>query len=128
MGGWGKRYGFDGEGRYAHSGMLRVAMTLRQELEENGLLGFFNSKYIYKMEANTKIDVHSDKPPFQDGKYELLVTGHSLGAGVAVLLAMALRPLYDTMSDQKQQDVSSVVRCIVYGVPGGLVDKKTAEG
>jgi hypothetical protein len=38
MGAAGERWGFDGSDRYAHAGMLRVAATLREELEASRLL------------------------------------------------------------------------------------------
>jgi sn1-specific diacylglycerol lipase len=47
--------------------------------------------------------------------YGLVITGHSLGAGTAVLLAMMLRAAYPS------------VRCLSYGTPNSVVDTRTAE-
>ena len=47
--------------------------------------------------------------------YSLLVTGHSLGAGTAVILACKLRRTYPD------------VRCIAYSPPGGLISKALAD-
>jgi hypothetical protein len=38
-------WGFDGAGRYAHSGMLRAALALRQELHQSGI---FSRIYEYR--------------------------------------------------------------------------------
>lgn len=44
-----------------------------------------------------------------------MVTGHSLGAGVAVLLSLKLKPEYPDL------------RCIAYSAPGGLLCKSLAD-
>lgn len=35
----GDRYGFDGVGRFAHGGMLKAAIIIREELDVNNTLG-----------------------------------------------------------------------------------------
>jgi hypothetical protein len=45
----------------------------------------------------------------------LLITGHSLGAGVAALLAFIMKPEYPT------------AQCFAYGVPGGLLDERSKK-
>ena len=35
----GDRYGFDGVGRFAHGGMLKAAIIIREELDLNNTLG-----------------------------------------------------------------------------------------
>ena len=47
--------------------------------------------------------------------YHLLVTGHSLGAGVAVILSLKLKSEYPT------------VKCIAYSPPGGLISETLAD-
>lgn len=47
--------------------------------------------------------------------YKLVVSGHSLGAGTAVLLAMMLKHEYPE------------TKCFAYGVPGSVVDETTAK-
>ncbi|RYH15727.1 hypothetical protein EON65_31270 [archaeon] len=50
------------------------------------------------------------------GEYSLILTGHSLGAGVAVLLALLLKDAFPSL------------RCFAYGAPGALTDILTARG
>ena len=47
--------------------------------------------------------------------YKLLVTGHSLGAGAAVILSLKLKAEYPDL------------RCIAYSPPGGLISEALAE-
>lgn len=49
------------------------------------------------------------------GHYKLVVTGHSLGAGTAVLLAYLLRQEFPS------------VRCIAFGVPASVLDERSAR-
>jgi sn1-specific diacylglycerol lipase len=44
-----------------------------------------------------------------------MITGHSLGAGIAVLLAIMLKDRYPYL------------QCFGYGVPGGLIDLQSAQ-
>jgi sn1-specific diacylglycerol lipase len=48
--------------------------------------------------------------------YKLIVTGHSLGAGAAVLLAMMLKAQYPE------------VKCIGFGPPGSTLDIESCRG
>eukprot|EP00501_MAST-03F_sp_TOSAG23-6_P000158 GSMAST32.ASY1.ANO1.161.1 assembled CDS len=50
-----------------------------------------------------------------DKSYELVITGHSLGAGVAALLALVLKNQYPS------------TRCIAYSPPGALLTQGIAE-
>ncbi len=45
----------------------------------------------------------------------MVITGHSLGAGTAVILALKLRSQYPNL------------KCIAYSPPGGLMSKNLAE-
>ena len=47
--------------------------------------------------------------------YQLLVTGHSLGAGTAVILALKMKSEYPS------------IRCIAYSPPGGLLSTALAD-
>ena len=47
--------------------------------------------------------------------YQLLVTGHSLGAGTAVILALKLKSEYPN------------IKCIAFSPPGGLISQHLAE-
>lgn len=78
---------------FAHSGILRVAIHVKRLV------------WRYIAEA-------------LDGEragYEIVVVGHSLGAGVAALLALSLKQRYPS------------TRCLAYAPPGALVDPLLAD-
>jgi len=72
-----------------HGGMLKAAVYVHQELREKNLL---------------------DKALSYYDDYGLVLTGHSLGAGTAVILGFMLRQLYPTL------------RCYAFSPPGGLLN------
>lgn len=76
---------------HGHKGMVQSASWIRSDLAERGVLD----------------------DAMIDGR-ELRVTGHSLGAGTAAILALMLRPQYPSL------------HCLVYGCPA-VVDARTAE-
>ena len=94
---FGREFAFDGDGRFAHGGMATVAATIARELDAaqtlDALLG----------------------PGGEAHGLPLLITGHSLGAGVAALLALFLQSRHPNL------------RCVALSPPGGLVDGRTAE-
>ncbi|XP_048870020.1 diacylglycerol lipase-beta [Brienomyrus brachyistius] len=79
---------------YAHKGITQAA------------------KYIYKKLINDGIltQAISVAP-----EYQLVITGHSLGAGAAAVLAILLRSMYPTL------------RCYAFSPPGGLLSKALAD-
>lgn len=81
-------------GLLAHRGMVLSASNIITILETDRVLEKAFSLY----------------PEFQ-----LLVLGHSLGAGAATLLSFMLRDRYPTL------------RCFAYGPPGGLLSEEAAE-
>ncbi len=83
----GDKWGFDGAGRFAHSGMLRSALWIREDLEQSGLL---------LSQASTGSNGGG-------GITNVVVVGHSLGAGAAVVLAWLLRPAFPSL------------KCFAYG-------------
>lgn len=88
---------FDVEGlgsQPAHIGILRTAENILRKIESLDLLA-------------ESFRRHPD--------YALLVTGHSLGAGTAVMLSLMLRKTY------------AHVRCIAYSPPGCLVSHALAR-
>eukprot|EP01042_Synura_sphagnicola_P007128 gene7128-9128_t len=103
----GNQWGFNGESRWAHGGMLKAALHIRNELDRSSTL-----RNIFK---GTHSSFHT---PLTEGgdasSYKLVVTGHSLGAGAAVLLTLMLRHEYPE------------VKCFAYGVPGSVVDETTS--
>ena len=90
----GRKYGFDGAGEYAHAGMVLCSEWIMEDLVAH----------------NTLIKAFQEYPT-----YQLRVTGHSLGAGCAFLLALMLKKQYPDL------------RCLPYSPPGGLVSMKTAR-
>ena len=85
------------EHSYTHSGFLESAVHIREHIESNGTI---------------------DKLLGRNGSYShynLLLVGHSLGAGLATLLAMLLKEKYPK------------VRAIAYGAPAVTLDQVTAH-
>ena len=110
----GQRWGFDGGG-WAHSGFLLGAQAIREELHQGSVLeeaaGGEGRGDPLRLPLNS-----SDGGGAGDvSKFKLVVLGHSLGAGIAVLLTMLLRPAYPH------------VQCVSFGTPGSVVDYATAR-
>eukprot|EP01041_Mallomonas_annulata_P007760 gene7760-15877_t len=97
------KWGFDGDGRFAHGGMLNSAMWIRRDLEKHQTLS--NLMATHPPEARTPLNL----------PLGLIVVGHSLGAGTAAILAMMLKPAYPRL------------RCYAFGCPGSIMDAKTSE-
>lgn len=110
----GKLWGFDGKNRFGHEGFVTAALRIRQELESNILIkGLFRNDVSPVHRESIHAPLNAD--PMSCARYPLVVVGHSLGAGIAVLLAMFLRNAYPD------------VRCFGYGMPGAVVDDATAR-
>ena len=90
----GERCGFDGTDRYAHSGMLACSEWIYNDIEKLGKLEHVVSLY---------------------SSYEIRVTGHSLGAGCAAILALLLRPKYPTL------------RVLAFSPPGCVMTKNAVD-
>eukprot|EP00981_Chlorochromonas_danica_P002538 scaffold487_cov178-Ochromonas_danica.AAC.26 len=111
----GRMWGFDGRGKYAHGGMLRAALAIRQEIQDTQILDQLLGR---QSESGKEVD-HPESvlqtPLFERfSHYCVVITGHSLGAGTAVLLAMLLRSRYPS------------VQCYAYGTPGAVLDRSTS--
>lgn len=78
-----------------HGGMAKAALYVFQELKKNFLIEKAHTRY----------------PDYQD----IVVTGHSLGAGTAVILAFLMRLKY-----------GNHVKCYAYAPPGGLLSPEAA--
>lgn len=72
------------------------------------------AKYVYD-ELTEKHILDKAFSHFNDG-YELVITGHSLGAGTAVILSFMLRDKFPN------------VKCYAYSPPGGLLSEAAAKG
>lgn len=97
------RWDCDGTGEYAHQGFLSCAESIYLELNRLGILDM-----LFDEKAATAIATHSvnvcERGAYRE--YGLLLTGHSLGAGTACLLAVMLRSKYPNL------------RCFAYSPPG----------
>ncbi|KAG7393307.1 hypothetical protein PHYBOEH_006149 [Phytophthora boehmeriae] len=98
-----KRWGCDGVGEYAHQGFLTCAESIYLELNRLGILDMLFD------EKSTSAIATDAVNPCERGAYRnygLVLTGHSLGGGTAVLLAVMLRPKYPQL------------RCFAFSPPG----------
>lgn len=93
----GKAYGFDGSNIYVHGGMLAACEWI--------LKGFRANRILEKLFA----------PESPYAGYQLRVTGHSLGAGAAAIMAMMLRPKYPN------------VKCHAFSPPGATMSENAAK-
>lgn len=103
-----KRWGFEDEidvDSYCHAGILKVATWMRQDLEQRDVL--------HKLFGISTSTTQSEYPDCRG--YSLELTGHSLGAGVAVVLSLFLRPAFPS------------VRCTAFAPPGGVFDWKLSN-
>ena len=72
----GKKYGFDGQGEFAHSGMLTGAQFIYDDLQNHKIL-------------HEAMKEHPD--------FGLRIIGHSLGAGVSAILGLMLRQQFPNL-------------------------------
>ncbi|XP_030631145.1 sn1-specific diacylglycerol lipase beta isoform X1 [Chanos chanos] len=79
---------------YAHKGISQAASYIYKKLVNDGILS----------------QAFNIAP-----EYKLVITGHSLGAGTASLLAVLLRSMYPTL------------QCYAFSPPGGLMSKALAD-
>lgn len=82
------------QGIFCHRGMLQAAHFVKRKLEESHAL-------------SDAFALHQS--------YSLAITGHSLGAGSAALLAVLLRPIYPNL------------RCFAFSPPGGLLSLEAVK-
>ncbi|GMF23255.1 unnamed protein product [Phytophthora lilii] len=97
------RWGCDGTGEYAHQGFLTCAESVYLELNRLGVLEMLFDEKSTASIAMNGVNV-CERGAYHD--YGLVLTGHSLGAGTAVLLSVMLRPKYPQL------------RCFAFSPPG----------
>jgi sn1-specific diacylglycerol lipase len=93
----GARYGFDGQSEYAHFGMFNSAEWVVRDLRSTGVL-----------EA-----LLGEKGTHRD--YSLYITGHSLGAGVAAILALLLHSSFPSL------------KCLAFEPPGCVLSSGISQ-
>lgn len=109
---------------YAHAGMMSSARAIITDLKSKGIWDALNSQEEAQA-SNQKTVLSSDdensrfpipkalkliREAIHKKGYGLVVTGHSLGAGVACLVASELR------------SIRPHVKCIAFNPPGGLLN------
>ncbi|KAK9867697.1 hypothetical protein WJX84_009670 [Apatococcus fuscideae] len=108
--------------RSAHSGMVDVAKAVIEDLQREGvlqalLLGQNDSHHQQASVAPDPFPSTERQGTLPDcHSWNLVVTGHSLGAGIAALVAQYLRNYFPRM------------HCWAISPPGGVMDAETAEG
>lgn len=107
----GNKWGFDGRGKWGHSGMVRAADRIRDQLEQVEVL----KRIFYGRSSSPSITtpLHDDWARYSH--YRMTVIGHSLGAGAAVILAMMLRATHPNL------------QCFAYGTPASVLDANTCR-
>ncbi|KAL7463719.1 hypothetical protein ACHAXS_004076 [Conticribra weissflogii] len=85
--------GFEGKGHWCHQGFLTRSKWIFNDIKKN----------------RTLQTLYSDQSPFKD--FPLVFCGHSLGAGVASILALMLRSKFPSL------------KCFAYEVPGCIFDE-----
>ncbi|XP_037727069.1 uncharacterized protein LOC119558020 isoform X4 [Drosophila subpulchrella] len=83
----------------AHKGMVQAAIYIRNKLQEENLIE-------RALQRNPDRQTHT---------FDLVLVGHSLGAGTAAILAILLKPEHPTL------------QCFSYSPPGGLLSMPAVE-
>jgi len=85
----GEEFSFPGRGEFGHKGIFEKGVRIVRHVLRRGIL-----QQLYGQ-------------PQHEG-YKLLITGHSLGAGLATVVSLCLREQYKDL------------RCLAYSPPGGM--------
>ena len=94
----GEKYAFDGTNQYCHGGVLECTNWLFADLSRHKIL----DKLLL-----------GDNAEYSD--YTLRIVGHSLGAGIGVILSLMLKQTFPNL------------RCICYSPPGGFITWRLAK-
>lgn len=109
----GRKWGFLGKGKYAHNGMLKSAQRIRELLDSVVKLKELQKHIAEDVYFRKNIGVVDIEEPSSPPR--LVVVGHSLGAGVAAILSLLLRPAFPEL------------KCYGYGMPGSIFDEETCK-
>ena len=99
---------------FAHEGIFRAAAAIEADLDRHGLLR--QLLIDGKVTASDAVSVDIDQDWQDCRSFGLVLTGHSLGAGTAALLAMLLRPFYQER-----------LHCWAFSPPGGLLSHDAVQ-
>jgi len=123
----GRQWGFDGKGKFVHAGMFQVANRIRYDIAKQQILDkLFDHSGAEDALASGPVAVvdmfeseafvtNAQLKQTDVSRYKLMVVGHSLGAGVAAILSLLLRPKFPK------------VKCLAYEPPGCVFDRELAE-
>ncbi|EQC32379.1 hypothetical protein SDRG_10125 [Saprolegnia diclina VS20] len=106
------KYGCAGRGEFAHQGMLQCAEYIMDELTRLRVLDMLLNPDAMPLPEPLAVN---ECYPGTYASYSLVVTGHSLGAAAAALLAIFLKPKYPR------------VRCLAFSPPGCLMSPSLAQ-
>jgi len=136
LGEYAHRWGFHDDvhaDSFAHAGILKIANWMRQDIQEHKVL-----HHLFRLDVESPRVRSTDAPPVHevdadDGfprhrafslntselpdcqGYDLVLTGHGLGAGVCVVLGLFLRP------------VLPLLRVMAFSPPGCVFDWRLAN-
>ena len=119
MGTHGSKWGFDGTKVWTHNGFLKAAEKIREDIETSKILNHLfsnNAPEDLNKGVNTPLNAHKNGFHGDFSAFDLLITGHSLGAGVAVVLGLLLKPIFPHL------------KCVTFGTPNSVFDRDTALG
>lgn len=107
----GEQWGFNGKGKFTHEGFLNCALNIRSDLDKYKVLEqiFGNSSDSGNLYSESSEWIYAKN-------YNLIVTGHSLGAGTASVLTYLLQKAYPK------------VKCYSFGTPSATFDRQTSLG
>ncbi|CAG9464026.1 unnamed protein product [Pedinophyceae sp. YPF-701] len=107
------------EPRYGHAGFVAVARNILRALLSGGVLQDVlggGQSFVPPHDDPAFAGPNAPAAVGEPHGWRLVVTGHSLGAGIAVLLSTTLHRLHPTMV------------CFAYGTPAATIDPATSRG
>jgi sn1-specific diacylglycerol lipase len=117
----GNEFQFDGKNEFGHKGIFGKGVAIARHLEQLGYL-----RKLLSGGESSGDDGEDVAPPPKAGSewvnnlpnckgYELLITGHSLGAGLATVVSLLLKRKYPQLV------------CFAYSPPGGMMTLPLAK-